>query len=339
MPSPFPGMDPYLEHPEVWPGVHARLVTESAALLQPRLRARGYYVDIGERIWLARPQRPIYPDLALARPARPRVPRETIAVAEPDEPVRIARAEVQVREPYLVIYRAEGAEVVTGIEVLSPTNKLDRQGRALYEQKQAETREAGVHLVEIDLLRDGPRVVEFPDVLLEELPRHDYLVNVARRGGEDYEIYPVRIRDRLPRIRVPLKAGEEDEVLDLQAALDRAYDQGPYPERLDDARPPTPPLADDDAARGRGVAAHPRRAPLMTASPAVFDRSGRFEERTVLSRLENWHVGFIEGLLRSFSRHTISINLERKKRWPKNFASACSAAVSWAGRIRTPGFR
>lgn len=248
MPSPFPGMDPYLEHPEVWPGVHARLVSESAALLQPRLRARGYCVDIGERIWLAQPQRPVYPDPTVARQGRPGAARRPVALAEPDEPLRIARAEVRVREPYLVIYRGEGAEVVTGIEVLSPANKLDRQGRALYEQKQAETREAGVHLVEVDLLRHGPRVVEFPDVLLEELPRHDYLVNVARRGGEDYEIYPIRIRDRLPRIRVPLKAGDEDEVLDLQAALDRAYDLGPYPERLDYPRPPTPPLADDDAA-------------------------------------------------------------------------------------------
>jgi len=247
MPSPFPGMDPYLEHPEVWPGVHARLVGEAAALLQPRLRARGYYVDIGERIWLAQPQRPVYPDLTVVRPARPRPADKTVAVAEPDEPVRVARADVQVREPYLVIYRAEGAEVVTGIEVLSPTNKLDRQGRARYEQKQAETREAGVHLVEIDLLRDGPRVVEFPDVLLEDLPRHDYVVNVARRGGEDYEIYPIRIRDRLPRVRVPLKVGDEDEVLDLQAVLDHTYEQGPYPERLDYTRPPTPPLADDDA--------------------------------------------------------------------------------------------
>jgi hypothetical protein len=26
MPSPFPGMDPYLENPEFWPGVHNRLI-------------------------------------------------------------------------------------------------------------------------------------------------------------------------------------------------------------------------------------------------------------------------------------------------------------------------
>ncbi len=247
MRSPFPGMDPYLERPEIWPGVHARLIAEAAAMLQPQLRARGYYVDIGERIWLSQPQRPIYPDLAVARLAQEHPAHEAIAVAEPDEPIRIARAEVQVREPYLVIYRAEGAEVVTGVEVLSPANKVDRQGRALYAQKQAETRQAAIHLVEIDLLREGPRVVEFPEVLLEELPRHDYLVNVARRGGEDYEIYPIRIRDRLPRIRVPLKSGDEDETLDLQAALERAYEQGPYPERLDYSNAPTPPLADDDA--------------------------------------------------------------------------------------------
>jgi len=247
MPSPFPGMDPYLEHAEIWPGVHARLVAESGALLQPKLRARGYYVDIGERIWLTQPHRPIYPDLTVVRQRAPSEAEGNVAVAAPDEPVRVAKSEVEVRETYLVIYRARDAEIVTGIEVVSPTNKLDRKGRALYEQKQAETRKAGVHLVEIDLLRDGPRVVEFPDLLLDTLPRHDYVVNVARRGGPDYEIYPIRIRDRLPRIRIPLKTGDEDETLDLQAALDRTYELGPYPERLDYTRPPTPPLAEDDA--------------------------------------------------------------------------------------------
>jgi hypothetical protein len=28
MPSPFPGMDPYLEAPELWPDVHHRLISD-----------------------------------------------------------------------------------------------------------------------------------------------------------------------------------------------------------------------------------------------------------------------------------------------------------------------
>ena len=248
MPSPFPGMDPYLEHPDVWPGVHARLIHDTAQTLLAQLRPRGYYADIGERVWLTVPRRSVYPDVTVARTVRPGPTFGGTAVAQPDEPLHIARSPVEVRQPFIDIYDRNSHRIVTGIEFVSPSNKRTRTGRRLYRRKQRETRDAGIHLVEIDLLRGGRHLLEVPAAVLEDVPRWDYLVNLARRGAVDYEVYPIRLRDRLPRIRVPLRPNDEDALLDLQAMLELAYDTGPYPERVDYAQAPAPPLADDDAA-------------------------------------------------------------------------------------------
>ncbi|MBI3463061.1 MAG: DUF4058 family protein, partial [Planctomycetes bacterium] len=51
MPSPFPGMDPFLEHPGIFPDLHDSLVTYLREALQPRLPSP-YYAGIGSRIWV-----------------------------------------------------------------------------------------------------------------------------------------------------------------------------------------------------------------------------------------------------------------------------------------------
>jgi uncharacterized protein DUF4058 len=64
MPGPFPGVDPYLEHPARWPSMHQRLITGISNapndLLPPP-----YVADIGERLYVLQPERRIYPDLVL----------------------------------------------------------------------------------------------------------------------------------------------------------------------------------------------------------------------------------------------------------------------------------
>ena len=67
MPSPFPGMDPYLEHPAVFPGLHNRLIVVLSELLQAALPAP-YYAEIGERVWVEVSQRFIEPDGIVLRP-------------------------------------------------------------------------------------------------------------------------------------------------------------------------------------------------------------------------------------------------------------------------------
>ena len=48
MPIPFPGMNPYLEHPDLWPTVHQRFIAALADTLKQALPAN-YQVHLRER--------------------------------------------------------------------------------------------------------------------------------------------------------------------------------------------------------------------------------------------------------------------------------------------------
>src|SRR4051794_38724844 len=70
MPSPFPGMDPYLEHPEFFPGLHDRLIAYLCEAIQVQL-PRAYYADIRTRVWIETSERSIEPDVDILRSQRP----------------------------------------------------------------------------------------------------------------------------------------------------------------------------------------------------------------------------------------------------------------------------
>lgn len=247
MPSPFPGMDPWMEHPAVWQGFHHQLVSRTVEVLQPQLRSRGYYVDAGERVWLGGPERSVYPDdVIIRRPGTPPKNQGSLAVA--DEPVLIVRASVELHEGYVEIFAAADHKLVTSIEYVSPANKRPGKGRRLYRRKQRELRGAGIHLLEVDLLRAGSHALDVPESIARALSPFDYLVNIGRRRSHDYEFYPLQLRARLPNVRIPLQVGDDDATLDLQDVFTRSYDIGPYPERLNYNQPPEPPLSPEDDA-------------------------------------------------------------------------------------------
>jgi hypothetical protein len=240
-------MDPFLEDPRLWPGVHARLITAACDQLKQSLEPRGYFADIGERRWQSTEHGQA--DFAFATVHKRRRDSRTpagIATLEADEPIMIRVMEVEMLETFIDIIEIRRNRHVTSIEFVSPANKSNPEGRALYLKKQDELAKSGVNLVEIDLLRDGPHVLRVPRSLTDAVKPWDYLVSVWRAPGTDYEVYPTILRDRLPRIRVPLRTGEADATLDLQAAFTHAYETGPYPDRVDYQAEPTPPLSPDD---------------------------------------------------------------------------------------------
>ena len=247
----FPGMDPYLEDPRLWPGVHGRLIVYIADALGPRLRPR-YVAAVEERVYLEGPDRRVSPDVSI-RQHRPERRSGGVALLqiEVDAPV-IVRAPVEaVRETYVAILDLHASQrVVTVIEVVSPTNKAAGSGRQSYLAKQHEVLSGDVHLVEIDLLRQGPHVLAVPESAARAKGAYDYLTCVNRAEGlrDAYELYPGRLRDRLPRIRVPLADGDIDVPLDVQAVATQAYEAGSYRERIDYSRPSDPPLSGDDRA-------------------------------------------------------------------------------------------
>jgi len=247
-------MDPYLENPVLWPGVHQGLVTYIRAALNTVLPP-GYVADIGERVYIVQPERSVYPDVVvLERPltkAQPEQGAGGIATAVAcDPPLVLTYEPVEIREVFVeILLVGEESRVVTVIEVLSYSNKTPgHDGRKLYLTKQQEILKSQTHLIEIDLLRTGEHTAAVSREELLKRCKWDYLVCLHRGGqGNRFEVWPITIRQRLPRILVPLAEGDPDVVLDLQAVFNRCYDEGAYARRIDYHRDPPIPLEGEDA--------------------------------------------------------------------------------------------
>lgn len=258
MPSPFPGMDPFLEHPEVFPDLHNGFMVHLSGLLQPVL-PEPYYSTTGRRAWIEVSARYVGPDVNVVRPGDswPLGDSERRAVAVADgvaaEPVVIHVPHDERSEPFVEIYmgRRQDRRLVTHIEVLSPSNKTPGEhGRDLYLRKQAEILGSKVHLVEIDLLRGGKHTTAVPfERLRRRIPDYDYHVCIHRFDQlEEYYVYPIRLSAHLPKIEVPLLPEDGSVSIDLQSVFDRCYDEGPYRREIDYIHGiPDPPLSEKQA--------------------------------------------------------------------------------------------
>jgi hypothetical protein len=263
MPSAFPGMDPYLEHPAHFPDLHDSTIAYTREFLQARLPAP-YYSVIGSRIWVEPSRRSIGPDVEVRRQNGPAGGAGTpggaagVATATRTQPVVITLAAEEHRETSVEIYSryGEGERLVTVIEVLSVANKTPgAHGRDLYLEKQSELLAGAVHLVEIDLLRGGTHATAVPRDLAEERAGpFDYHVCAHwYNRPRDYLVYPVRLEERLPEIAVPLLPEDPPVALDVQAVFERCYDTGPYRRRVrygrDEVVPPLSAAQADWASR------------------------------------------------------------------------------------------
>ncbi len=252
MASPFPGMDPYLER--FWGDVHSRLVTYACDQIQDRLPA-ALIARIEERVYVespAGPGRSMYPDVRVVEHGRGQ-PQSApalngIAVAEPE--LAFVPTDEPVTETFVeIIDPRSGHRVITAIEFLSPTNKGPGPGQDLYLKKEKELRQAGVSLVEIDLVRSGQRILAGAPNLIPDPHQTAYVVCV-RRGWRPnpLEFYRLPLRERLKVIRIPLREADADVPLDLQALVDQAYRHGRYEVEFDYRQPAEPPLDAADAA-------------------------------------------------------------------------------------------
>ena len=250
MPSPFPGMDPYIEG-QGWWGFCTQYIAQLQRALAPLVRPR-YVVFIEEHVYLvAEPgdeTGKIRPDALLAVRS-PGVVAEApgaaggLALLDAPVTLRLPRMESE-RQVYLEIRRRDTGRVVCVIELLSPINKARGLGQQEYLAKRAAVLQSPAHLVELDLLRGGERLP-----MEDALPQAEYFVFISHAQlRPNCGVWPVRLRERLPVIRVPL-AGEDPPVpLDLQEALDVVYDAAAYADMLDYQHGTEPPLPPDQAA-------------------------------------------------------------------------------------------
>ncbi|NER24825.1 MAG: DUF4058 family protein [Symploca sp. SIO1C2] len=247
---PFPGMNPYLENPELWSEVHSRLIVAIADEIAPTLLPN-YYVAIEKRIYLSTPEDSILvgiPDVSVISQeaqfspelARNSTNTSTATLAKPDEPqtVTIALAE-DVQERYLEIRDTKTGMVVTTIELLSPKNKQAGEGKEAYLRKRQRILSSSTHLVEIDLLRSGKAM---PMQGVTKLK--DYRILISRSDNRPHaQLYAFNLQDTIPKVELPLKVGDNSLVFELKPILDGVYNRGGYHFRIDYSQPPIPAIS------------------------------------------------------------------------------------------------
>jgi len=256
MPNPFPGMNPYLERQDIWSDFHAALIVAISDTITPQVEPR-YYVAVEQRTYIMpieNGEQIVRPDVALVSTIPEPEPSGGIAVAVVTETAVTTETAVEVatvalplyervRESYLEIRDAETHEVVTIIEVLSPSNKVPGQGRTEYETKRRQVLMTLTNLVEIDLLRAGEPMPMKP------VPKSFYRI-LVRRGWEGNKgtLYAFGLRHPISEIPVPLRQGEKEAKLNLNLLLSEIYDRARYHLRLNYHQPPDPPLPSEELA-------------------------------------------------------------------------------------------
>ena len=249
--NPFPGMNPYLERPELWHGIHTSVIAGMQRWLAPRLRPE-YMVRIEERMYVSEEmdgrglRRARLPDVmvlddgagASTSTAVVEAPRSKDAI-----PVRLPYEEEQ-RQRYLEVIRVSNREVVAVIELLSPSNKIT-PGREAYIAKRNQVFYSMSHLVEIDLLRSGN-----PLPVIGDVPPSHYRILVTNARSDDAiaDLYPCSIQSPIPIFVMPLAEGSEGIAIDLKPIIDEVYVLGSYDRDIDYDQDPEPPLSDPDRA-------------------------------------------------------------------------------------------
>ncbi|HUY36055.1 MAG TPA: DUF4058 family protein [Pirellulales bacterium] len=244
MPSPFPGMDPYLEGDD-WTSFHTHFATEIARQLTPRLRPK--YVALPEKRFDVVDERAIaieaiYPDVGVANVAP--LEGEMIGQAVITAPCLLQTVmETPSPHTWVEIRDAAGRSLVTTIEILSPWNKRGA-GRDEYLDKRRNLLRSSSHLIEIDLLRRGRRLP-----MKNPLPPASYYVFVCRAEQRPMmHVWPIGLDHPLPTVPVPLLAGDADVALDLQSCLRNIYDLGGFDLVLDYSKAAAVPLRGNQAA-------------------------------------------------------------------------------------------
>jgi hypothetical protein len=242
MPSPFPGMDPYLEHPRTWTNLHHRLITAIAIAIAPQVRPK-YRVVVEESMYQTNGQDSVLigmPDVAVVNRQSTRSTGTAVALQLPTQPLSVTLPIVQtIRQGYLEIREIATDAVVTVLEVLSPVNKRSGRGRTDYLAKRELVLGSETHWVEIDLLRQWePMPIEGQAVV------SNYRILVSESSDRPRaDLYAFNVMDQIPVFGLPLGVGDGSVAVDLRALLDGIYEQSGYDLVIDYGEPPVPPLS------------------------------------------------------------------------------------------------
>lgn len=244
MKSPFPGMDPYLEHPNLWEQVHYNLINDIQLYLTPLLRPN-YRAAIEQMTYVSvmpTQEKIGKPDVLIVRTPKYKPQSTSTASTAAMKPLvgHLPMAEVTIYR-YLAI-KDRNQEVVTVIELLSPTNKNNALGRQKYLDKRYKVLGSLTNLVEIDLLRSGhPMPMEIDQ-------SSDYRIVISRpQQRPQADIYLFNVRDMIPDIPIPLSSQTPDVILPFNQLFHTMYEKRGYDLAVDYTKPPHPNLSKADA--------------------------------------------------------------------------------------------
>jgi hypothetical protein len=246
-------MNPYLEQEDAWNDFYERFIPAAAEEIGKQV-APAYIVKIDQNVYvheLPEEGRALLDrtDTYVAEGNLTAMVQAGSAMLEAPSRARLVPLTISERESFIEIRDRADRKLISAIEVLSPTNKTPGSDRDQYLAKRDRYLKSGVHLVEIDLLRGGHRAV------LDPVLECDYCVVVSRdEERPDVGVWPIRLRDPLPTVPVPLRSPDGDARLDLQALLHRVYDAAGYQHYLYQFEP-KPRLSSADAEWASGVIA------------------------------------------------------------------------------------
>ena len=250
MPSPFPGMDPYLEHPDFWQETHHWLISAIADSIMPQIRPK-YEIAIKQSIY--KNDTNDYnnnsllvgiPDVTIKRQSNTlNVPNRSLAIATLTVPTMVKVPIIEkIKQTYLEVREMTTKQVVTAIEILSPVNKRSGEGRITYLKKRQSILGSLTNLVEIDLLRKWESMPIFNNSI-----QSDYRILVSPKNRRPFaELYAFNLRDSLPIFPLPLREEDVEPIVNLPEIFAGIYDRAGYDYRIEYDREPVPSLSEED---------------------------------------------------------------------------------------------
>ncbi len=244
--NPFLGMNPYLEHPELWHQVHNRLIVGLADAIADQV-APHYFVSIEQRIYqsFADPQSLVgIADVGIKQGSwvddQPDSLAGSVTVLTKPQRVQI-KMPWDVKERYLEIREVATKELITVLEILSPANKRAGEGRSLYESKRIQVLTSQTNLVEIDLLRSGQSMT------VQGAQDSQYRILVSRASDRpDADLFAFNLQEAIPDFPVPLRGEKPEPIVGLQTILNDTYQRGRLDLLIDYSNDPVPKLDASD---------------------------------------------------------------------------------------------
>jgi len=250
--SPFPGMDPYIEQPQIWVDFHNRLADEISAHLNAQIRPN-YFARLTpyttyDVIAVAQTRvQGIRPDVGVLQRTPRLQPMGSVAVAEmvidPPTAKNSTLLDMSIEWLSVEIRRTGEETLITAIEILSPVNKQPwHDAYADYQRKRRELLHSTAHLMEIDLLRGGVR-----PALDRPASVAPYFITLSRAEQRpSIEIWQIPLNSRLPVLPVPLAKPDTDVPLNLGQIIANVYERGGYDAQIDYRQPMPPPALNQE---------------------------------------------------------------------------------------------